>query len=321
LRNPNDVPVGARPITSYLYHNADARQRFFWDINKKWRFTEELGYTGLIPLDVQGLSRTHEVVGVFSIARTWRRHALGLEQSVGYMLYGGVLNKPPGLQTFGPPPSSTPQQNQVLQRLLVKWLCDYNRDFSHEIDFGFVVVGDPENLSSQHWQPTGLAAWRYTHPYGQAELSYSYVTMPNAFVAQTFSTHQAQLRFGVPIGKLSKVMLAGAGAYQYGTSYSPEIGKNESTVKIWFADIGLSWSPINELAISARYEFQDQKGNPNDVAPLPDIRRHAALLSLTAMYPGQPLIRIPSRQRVRVDRTNETPIPALHKPPEGGAPE
>src|SRR5205807_1515729 len=63
-----------------------------------------------------------------------------------------------------------------------------------------------------------------------------------------------------------------------------------------------------------RYSYFDQIGHPQDFAPQPSISRMTGMLGVAGQWPGEPAAVVPTRQALRVDRTDEPGVPEPHSP-------
>ena len=126
------------------------------------------------------------------------------------------------------------------------------------------------------------------------------------------------LRAGVPFGKKSNVVLTASGGYQRGSVLDLQKGATVAVVDLFLADATVTWTPRREVSVYLRYSFLDQigSGNVDPTLEPPTFSRNTVMLGVTGTYPGAPAAVVPSRQALRVDRSDAIGIDSPHSEPQ-----
>jgi hypothetical protein len=310
------TPIQVTPIGGTTYVGGSAQELFSWDITPQWRFVQSLGFNAYLPLDPRLSPNTFEVDTHYITERAFRHDAFGVDLRLDYSIFtevrGPVLG-PDGTTTADG--VVTPAQSQLILAPVAKWRHDYGHFWNSELDAGVIVVFPLSQTGSPIVQPAGLAAIRYLHPYGQADLSYAHTVQPNALAAQTFALDQLTLRGSVPFGQKSHVALSAAAGYQHGRVIDFGTGGTLSNVDLIVVDATLTWAPRAEFNIFARYQYFNQIGHEGDFTPEPSFARNTVMIGVTGTYPGAPAAVVPTREALRVDRSDAVTIPEPHSEP------
>jgi len=321
--------IAVLPPGGTTFIGATLLQSMQWEFEPKWHFVQSLGFNAYVPIDPRLSPNSFEVDTHWIVERAFRYDAAGLDLRMDYATYtevrGPVLDPTCGTPT-GPPSCNAagfnsngvvaPGSSQVIAGLVAKWRHDFGHFWNLELNLGGLVVVPANGVGNPIAQPSGLAAIRYLNPYAQIDLSYAHTVQPNTLVGQTFALDSVTLRGGVPFGQKSKVALSAAGGYQHGRVLDFSTGGALSTVDLIVADATLSWTPRRELSAYLRYQYFDQIGNPDDFAPQPSLSRQTVMLGVTGTWPGEAAAVVPTRQALRVDRSDAVGIPEPHSEPQ-----
>lgn len=304
------------PIGGVTFIGATASEAFGWEVDPHWRLVETLAFNGYWPLDPRDSPDSYSLDGHLVAERSFRKDALGLDLRSAYSLYGevrGPTAAPDG--TAIPDGVVTPRQQVLINELTAKWRHDYGHFWNTELDAGVVETNRVEGGGTAIWQPAGRAALRYLHDYGQVDLSYAHTVQPNVLLGQTFAVDQVLLRGNVPLGRETHVVFDASLAYQYARQIDFDTGGDLSHTNVFLVDATLGYAPRKEIQVFARYQFFDQLGTVGDFDPQPSFLRHVVLVGIIGTYPGEAAATVPTRQALRVDRSDMTGIPAPHSEP------
>jgi hypothetical protein len=320
--------AGATPIVLVTpggqnFVSTTFNEQFGWDATARWRFLQSLGVNSYSPIDPHSSPDTVQVENHLNLDRSWRFDAVGLDLrtalSVVTELRGptGVEVGPTSVSVGTPIPvgALSPRQLVLINGLTLKWRHDFGRFWATELDGGVVEASRLEGRTTAIWQPAVLAALRYLHPYGQAELSYAHNVQPNPIVAQTFVIDAFALRLGVPLGQRTNLLLAGSAGYQLSRTVDFDTGGTTSTAHSILVDGSLGWTPRPEISLFLRYQLFDQIGEAGFTATQ-SLLRHTVMLGAIATWPAQAAAIVPSREALRVDRADAVNIPEQHSQPQ-----
>jgi hypothetical protein len=330
-------PTGATNITilpsgGVTYIGASALELLTWEFDPHWRFVQSLGFNAYAPIDPKLTPDTFEVDTHWMVERSLRKDAFGFDLRLDYATYTevrGPVNDPACGMPGAPPtcdPSGVnrdgvvaPGVSQIISALVLKWRHDFGHFWNLELDAGALAVTPTNGSSSPVWQPTGMAAIRYLHPYVNGDLSYAHTVMPNTLVAQTFALDSVVLRAGVPFGQKSHVVLSASGGYQHGRIININLGLTAASTDVFLADATLAWQPRKEIGAFLRYSYFNQSGTTDaDAAAagvgvsVPTFARNTVMLGVNGVFPGDAAAVVPSRQALRVDKSDQPGIPEPH---------
>jgi hypothetical protein len=209
---------------------------------------------------------------------------------------------------------------QLLTTIVGRWRRDWSPSWSSEAQLGLLVIAaassDPTVATRSAWQPSALAAIRWSKATGSAELRYAHDALPNPYIAQTLSVDAVTLQGGLPIVRAHMTLGATAG-YQHARMLSVTAGVPDASANVVVADATVGWQPIRELTLFARYAYFRQLGQaPIDDVPatLPSLRRTTVMIGATFVYPASPKPRVATGPSSRVDATDQAAFPELHSP-------
>ncbi|WP_437999560.1 hypothetical protein WMF26_06220 [Sorangium sp. So ce185] len=280
------------------------------------------GATFLVYNPLQDLpQRTFTVSNTLSAQRIFRHDTVSGALSVGYTHFDNVPVTADAVE----------DRDQLLTTLVASWQHDLGRRFSSQLDVGGVVATDLNGGADSLVRPAGLAALRYTHDRGEAELAYAYTATPNVFLQQIQLSHQLTLRAAAPIRPAWHLSVEGSAGGQIAqpleANAAGELVTGPTTIAV-VTDVALLWSPvvvIPDFALALRYQHTNQRTEAR-TSELPDTRivRNAVLVSVSGAFPRrmEPGSRITMTQPfgsagpVGPPHRDPTPI----EPPEGTEP-
>jgi hypothetical protein len=294
------------------YFSQNATESLEWTPNVRWRVSQLALFRAFIPIDRGVQPDVYDAVGELGFDRLFHIDSLGMVLRSAFVEYVPPRDPMTNVAGFN-------TQQEVLT-LLARWRRDWTPFWSSEAALGVVAgIGtsdDPMVPAQTAWEPSALAAVRYTHDFGAAELRYAHDVTPNPLAGSTFSTDEVALQGGLPILR-ANMYLGATAAYQHARLLPLAQGVTSASADVVLIDFTVGWQPRPEIGLFARYSFYDQFGSPPvmDVqAVLPDLTRHTVLLGLNVIYPAVAAARVPTRQGSRVDRSDQAGFPELHAP-------
>ena len=284
-----------------------------WTPTAQWRMSQLALFRAFIPTDRGIQPDVYEAQADLAFDRLFRLDSLGGLLRVNFIDYEAPRD------TMTDVPIGFNQQ-QVLTTLLARWRRDWSPFWSSEAALGVVnavgVSNDPMAPNETAWEPSALAAIRYTRDLGTAEIRYAHDVTPNPLAGSTFSTDEAAVQGALPIVR-AKMFLGLTAAYQYARQLPLLAGVEAATAHVVLVDFTVGWQPRPEVGLFARYSFYDQFGSPPvmDVpAVLPDLTRSTVLVGINIVYPAVAAARVPTRAGTRVDRSDQVAFPEMHAP-------
>jgi hypothetical protein len=311
-------PLQAVAPGGTTFVGATLLQSLNWELAQNWRSLQTLGFNAYVPIDPRLTPSSFEVDTHWGTDHGWKHDALGFDLRVDWVLYTEVRGPAPPVTGGGVPTGNgvvSPQQQQIINALVLKWKHDFGHFWNTQAELGAVIDTPANGTGSSIVQPAALAAVRYLHPYSQVELNYAHTVQPNTIVGQTFAIDSVLLRVAVPFGEKSRVVGSASGGYQHGSVLDLVTGGTTSSVELILADATITWSPRREFNAYVRYQYFNQIGHASDPAPQPSLSRQTVMLGITGAFPGEPAAVVPTREALRVDRSDATGIPEPHSQP------
>jgi hypothetical protein len=307
------TPVQVQQAGGQTFMGANVTELFGWDITSKWRFTQSAALGMFFPLDPRNTPQSFDVDQHLIFERAWRKDALNLDLRVDYVHFSEVRGPTVVNDVANPNGVVTPSQDVFINSATLRWRHDFGHFWNSELNLG-IIEASRVSGGVAIIQPAAMAAMRYLHEYGSGELMYQHGVQPNVIVAQTFVNDMVALRGSVPLGLASHVVLSTAVAYNHARVIDFEAGGDLSRTHLILADATLTYIPRLEVQVFARYQFFDQVGSPDDFLPQPNFRRHTVMLGIIGTYPGEAAAVVPSRDALRVDRSDAVGIQAPARP-------
>ena len=178
------------PPGGTTYVSTTVLELMSWEFERNWRFVESIGFNAYAPIDPKLSPNTFEVDTHFIIERALRHDAFAFDLRVDYSAFTAVhgpVADPTSPTGFNPNGTVAPGLQQVINTLVAKWRHDFGYFWNLELNFGALAVVPANGSGSPIWQPAGLAAIRYLHPYVSGELVYSHTASPNLLIAEMLS--------------------------------------------------------------------------------------------------------------------------------------
>jgi hypothetical protein len=302
--------------TAVNFFSQFVAETFTWNLTPKWRSWETGSFRLFIPIDRGKLADTYDASGELGAERVFDVDALGLLARSEYIIYKGL----PGVMNM----PAAPDQEQIINTLMARWRRDWSVFWSTEAALG-VVEAEPLHVarSTRLWQPTGLAALRYTRDLASAELRYTHEVLANALAGNSFLYDEVSLQGALPLPAKSHLFIGATATYQHARALDTSGGLTDTYAHVALVDFTINWQPIPELGVFARYSLFDQLAHnqppPIDpmapqVTALPDMLRNTVLVGINVVYPAVAAARVPTRSGTRVDRSDQPAIPEYHAP-------
>lgn len=321
--NLNEPSVGS-PVTvvnaaaaSTSFAQATASEVLLYHLPQAWNVTQTVIARLWFDLQPGQLPNVYETIATGGADHRWKVDALGFNLNTDYVYYDQVRDPRTNVVTAQP-------QQQLLNRLMLRYRRDLNSFWSTELDAGIVEASTLGGSGNIIVQPAGIAALRYNNLRGSGELAYQHMTEPNAVAASTFAMDEVALRGTLPFPQRSRMYLSATAAYQHARQIDFDTGLTLTTAEVVVVDATLRWQPRPEVGVFARYSLFDQFGHAPSEPELVSqgqlsIRRTVVMVGINVLYPGVPVSRVPNRQSVtqgRVDRADVDMIPEPHSPVE-----
>ena len=299
--------IGAVPIGNSPYFTAGANESFLWELDPVWRLTQDSLFTLFEPFEPTGPLNYLFDPGI-RLDRVWQHDSLGGELRSEYIYYQALFDANGAV--------ITPEQRQILSRAMLRWKHDFGHFFGTELGFGVIEMMRASDGGGRIWGPAALAALRYVHPYGYAELTYTYGIDPNTLSGQSYEAHQVSLRASLPFGPKRRFQVGASAGYQHGRLIDVNLGTTTSSLDLVLADASLTYTPRDEISFFVRYQLFYEVGNPSDAAPEPTYGRNTVMIGISGRYPGAPAAVVPGGGPQRVDEVGLSGIPAPHSEPD-----
>jgi hypothetical protein len=272
-----------------------AYEGYTYDVSNDWRVFQGASVGTFSVVNVNPAQSTR--LTLENRAGTERRY--GRDAIVGELYVGYLANLP--VEANG---ARQPLVGQFLAGPTGRWRRDLSERFSSEAYVGIMAAFNPDN-SNTLLGPIAGATLRFHDDFGDATAGYSRSFGPNVFLGQIFYGDSLFVNGTVPIFEQATHLRFSTGA---GLSWSNTVDANEgrlsSTLRVLSADVGLVWDPRNGVNASLRYQYFEQKGNPDDERPLFSFDRNSVFLSVGAMFPYRYAAGPPKDPSGRVDRSD-----------------
>jgi hypothetical protein len=297
MRQPASNAGGtAVPPGNLSFLTIAAYQSYTHDYTTDWRFIQSSAISAYSVIDVTPPQPTRftidERVGT---ERRFGRNSLIGEVSASYLAttaleYGGFR---------------TPFQSQLLTGITGRWRRDLNDHFSSELSTGVTTAFNPSDTSTITGPVIG-GALRFHDDYGEATVGYNRSFTPNVFLGQIFYGDSVFANGTVPVFEETTHLRFSTGAGMgWSNLVDANVGRLTSTLRVFSADVALTWDAHNGIYASLRYQYYNQKGNPDDDRPLFDFTRNSAFFTIGGTFPYEyGRSTVPREPSTRVDRSD-----------------
>ncbi|WP_437735162.1 hypothetical protein [Sorangium sp. So ce1335] len=283
-QTPGTTTIGGTAGGTTNFVQGSFNEGFSFQPSPVWQLGQAATFLAYNPL-VRRPQRTYSAANTLSAQRIFRHDIASLALSVGYTHFDNVPENVPATDTDPEPEVRYVERDQLLTTLVASWQHDLGRRFSSQLDVGGVVATDVTGDAVSLVRPAGLAALRYTHDRGEAELAYTYAATPNVFLQQIQLSHQLTLRAAAPILRPSwRLSVEGSAGVQLARPLERdaegELTTGPNTLAV-LTDVALLWSPvivIPDFALALRYQHTNQRTDTRIV-------RNALLVSVSGAFP------------------------------------
>lgn len=223
--------------------------------------------------------------GTFTVERTFKRDAVGVEARGGWV----GIDAPPAISG-----------RFITASLAPRWRHDINPEWSTTVSAGATVVMSPEGGTDPIVTPSGRAAVLYTLESSSAELSYAAGATASILIGQMLRSHLVTLRGLTPLSEPNRVFIGGSVGYLNGRTIDLRDDPTIPTLQFnaFLADVDVTWQATDWLQLFAREVFIAQH-NGSDAPPF---FRQAILVGLQLSTSSPDGVNIPIRFPQRVDR-------------------
>ncbi|WP_437279912.1 hypothetical protein WME90_04970 [Sorangium sp. So ce375] len=263
-----------------LFVQGSFNEGFSFRASPVWSLGQSATFSVYSPLQDRP-PRTYSAGNTLTAQRTFRHDTASLALSVGYTHFDNVrvTGTDPTTETYT-------TRDQLVSTLVASWQHDLGRRFSSQLDVGGTIATDLMGDAGSLARPAGLAALRYTHDRGEAELAYTYSASPNVFLQQIQLSHSLSLRAAAPVRPAWHLSVEGSAGAQLSQPLQPnaegELDTGPTTIGV-LTDVALLWSPVTvipDFALALRYQHTNQRER-SDTQTV----RNALLLSVSGGFP------------------------------------
>lgn len=246
-------------------------------------------------------SYTAELSG--AIDRSWRADALAGELGATWLGFAT-----PGTMTA----TLATNADMINLRMGLQWRRDLTPNWTSVVAGGVVAVAPVASEAETVIVPTISGNLAYLPTWGTAGVNAQRTVVPNLFIAQNTVTDAVGAYVNMPLPWLSreranpKWSAAGTVGFSRTQLVDTARGRLASSFDIFTADLGLAYALSESLSASLRYQFIRQSGNADALTVIQGYARNTVLLALSARLPGRKAATIPTRDTLRVDRSNIT---------------
>jgi hypothetical protein len=164
----------------------------------------------------------------------------------------------------------------------VGWRRDVSPVFFYAINGGVLLL-DATTGNQVSVQPVGQGTIHYQSETVLAELQVSQSSLMNVYIGQTFIVSGASARAVVPIDRLQRFRLVGAGNANHQWAITSD--GLDSAMDLLAADVGIAYQPLQQpFLASLDYSVQEQFGYTVGTTTYPSLHRQAVMLTLTGTW-------------------------------------
>ncbi len=295
MRPAGSPPPTGQPAGSLTFLTASVYENYSYDFSNDWRVFQGAAIGTYSVLDIEP-DQPHRITldNRVGTERRFGRDALIAEASTGVLF--NTATEANGLRTAA--------QSQLLAGGIGRWRRDLNENFATEVSAGAVVAFNPSDASSL-LGPTIGAALRFHDDFGEAAAGYNRSFQPNVFLGQIFYGDDVFVRGSVPVfERTTNLRLSTGASLLWSNLVDSRLGRLSSTLRVFSTDVALTWDSHAGVNASLRYQYFNQKGNPDDERPLFDFSRNAVLFTVGGMFPYRYAPPVPREPSGRVDRSD-----------------
>jgi hypothetical protein len=186
-----------------------------------------------------------------------------------------------------------PLRTEVVHRGTVVWMHEWELAWRTQLGGGASLAYDASADDIDVLpHPVGRAAILYASELAEASIAYDHEVQPNLLLRQLTVTDTISAQGFVPIPR-SWFDVGGTVAYQASRSFLPDDGFGPPGGHTIILDAAVGFIPEKAFVrLEARYQYNRQfEGEPDETGNilLPDLQRHAAMLTATFGYPDPPV--------------------------------
>jgi hypothetical protein len=215
---------------------------------------------------------------------------------------------------FDRPDLSGEKNKQVSVRATAQWRHDISRQWTSVVDGGAVAVAPLSTKQQTVLVPIVGAQFAYAPQWGNAGFSIRRSVAPNLFIGQNTVSEEVGVFANMPLPWLSKSLArptwSAVGAAGFSRTHIVDTagGGLSSSYNVFNFDVAMNYALSESSGLSGRYQFVRQSGSLDSMPVIQGYARNTLLFSFVTRYPAQAAGTIPTRNSLRVDRSNNTPI-------------
>lgn len=251
-----------------------------------------------------GISTTEQVAGHVLLDKSFRYDALSINGTAQYLWLSQPIANAVG--NFS--------DNQTNLRLSGMYRHDLDREWTTALEAGGVAVIPSNSNSKTALVAIGAAQLAYYPAWGTAGLSVRRDVAPNLLLAQNTVTDSAQVNAWLPLpwhkmaGAAPDWTVQGSVGVARVRLLDSVMGEAVSAFDDVLGDVALNWSLRRNALVTFRYQLVWQKADPSVLLPVEGFTRNTLLVQFTGRWPDRLAVTVPTRETLRVDRSNVTPV-------------
>lgn len=279
------------------FWSLDAGETAHYSLTPELRLSQGLGARTFTNQLATGDAGGYQLGGSLGGDRGWKHSAVAVTAQTAYV----VLDQ--GVATARTQNSS----------LVVSYRRDFTPRWNAVADAGATWIASLDDAPSTI-QPTAGVLVGYLPNWGNAGLQLRRTMTPNLYIAENTINDLASINATLPLpwlrGDAPAPRLTLAGAAGVARSRVIEGDTTTSSIDIVNADVALTYAPRGDLALSLRAQHLRQLPGDSSGAAAPAYAydRTTVVLSAVWRFPERLAAEIPSRDSLRVDRSDDTPV-------------
>jgi hypothetical protein len=287
--------------TASEYAALDASEGYSRQLSRHLRMTEN-GFASVVSTratEPAGAENTgYRVGGGLGIDRAWRFNAVGATTSVSYDGLGGG-------------------RTQMNVAAGLAWRRDISIHWTSVVDVGAVTLvplagSDAEAIL----EPTIGAQIAYYPTWGTAGFGVRRSVTPNLYIAANTISDTASLSASLPLtwlpldpNRQPRFVFSASGGYAFTSVIESDTGDTLSGFQAGLGTAELAYAIKPRVNVSLRYQYERQVADSaSTLLAVRSYDRNTVMLSLSGRWPDELAGEVPTRQSLRVDRSDVTPV-------------
>ena len=244
-----------------------------------------------------------EIGGNVGIDRTWRYSAASMQLSSSFVTLERIVAMTP-----------VESNDQVNASAIVSWRRDFGPRWSSLLDAGATGIIPLDEGDQLVVQPTVGAQLGYFPNWGNAGLNLRRSVAPNLYLAQNTISDSAIVHAWLPLPWLARdvhrprlTLQTTAGA-QRTRLIDTATGDVDSGFDVFSGDLAINYAMRDGVTVSLRAQHLRQVAAEDASMEVLGYNRNTVMISITGRFPDRLAAEVPTRESLRVDRSNVTPV-------------